>query len=132
MVLCLPTHVHFNIKCQVSMSTFIVKDFVIHTINNWFIGKHFKSLTTCLSQVSGMEHGGGPRKRASTFRFTEYQLCELTKRFKVDPYIKQTEKQLMARNLGIKLSSITNWFKEQRRPEQNLANEVSNATIVTG
>ena len=135
MFLCLPTHVHvhvhFNIKCQGSLFTFMVKYFLLYTINNCFIGKHFEPSTTSLSQASEMDRGGGPCKRSSSFRFTEYQLCELKKRFKSDPHIKGIEKQLMAKNLGITVSSLANWFKVQRRLDRNLATEVSNATIGT-
>ena len=85
-----------------------------------------------MSQVSGMEYGGVPRKRKKRFQFTEYQRFELEKKFKSDPYIKGIEKKRMAENLGITMTALTNWFKTHRRLERNLANEVSNATIVTG
>ena len=97
-----------------------------------FIGKHSESSTGCLSQVSGMRLGGGPIKRASTFRFSEFQLSELKKRFKSDPHIKGIEKELMAKNLGISVTSLKNWFEAQRKLERNLPNKVRNATIVKG
>ena len=103
----------------------------LYNTNNCFIGKHFESSTTSLSQVFGMEHGGCPRKRTAYCRFTEYQLSEMKKRFKSDPHIKGIEKQLMAKNLGISMTALADWFKAQRKLERKLANEVSNATIVT-
>ena len=71
-------------------------------------------------------------KEKSPSQFTEYQLSEMEKKFKSDPNIKGIEKQMMAKNLGITMSALENWFKAQRRLERKFANKVSNATIVTG
>ena len=80
-----------------------------------------------------MEHGGvlGKRPRKSQSRFTEYQLAELEKRFKIDPYIKGMEKELMAENLGTTQAAVANWFDVRRRRKRRLASEASNATVVT-
>ena len=77
-----------------------------------------------------MEHGGVPRKRRNTVEFTEYQLSELEKRFKIDPYIQGVEKELMANNLGITKAVVANWFNSERRRERNLAKKASNATVI--
>ena len=77
-----------------------------------------------------MEHGGVRRKRKTNFRFTENQLFKLNKRFRNDPYIKGTEKELMAKNLDVTPSAIKNWFYTKRlRQKQHLASETSNATV---
>ena len=80
-----------------------------------------------------MEHGGVPRKRKALVRFTDYQLSELEKRFKGDPYIKGIEKELVAKNLGTTQAALTAWFYLKRRQTRQLANEAtcSNATVVT-
>ena len=78
-----------------------------------------------------MEHGGVSRKRKPPFRFTEYQLSELRKRFKSDPYITGIEKELLANHLGITLTAVKNWFKRERlRLNGSRASEASNVTIV--
>ena len=79
-----------------------------------------------------MEYGAVPRKRARPFHFTEYQLSAMEKKFKKDPHIKGIEKKLMAKNLGITPIALANWFSAQRYLERKLANEINNATIVTG
>ena len=85
-----------------------------------------------MSQESEMEYRGLPRKRASPFQFTEFQLVELQKKFKSYPYIKGIEKRMMATNLGITPTALENWFRTQRGLQPNLAVEVINSTIVTG
>ena len=77
-----------------------------------------------------MEHGRVPRKRRTTVELTEYQLSELEKRFKSDPYIKGAEKELMAKNLGITKVLVEKWFHYERRRKRNLAKEASNATVI--
>ena len=94
------------------------------------LGKHSETSTSCLSQVSGMEHGRVPCKRRRTFKLTEYQLSEFEKRFKSDPYIKGVEKELMANNLGITKTLVSNWFIYERRLKRNIAKEASNATVI--
>ena len=71
--------------------------------------------TACLNQASETEQRRISRKRTRSSRFTEYQLCELNKRFRSEPYIKGMEKELMAKNLGVSLSSLSSWFYRQRR-----------------
>ena len=44
-------------------------------------------------------------KRASSSRFTEYQLSKLN-RFKSDPFIKGKEKELLAKNLGTTMTAV--------------------------
>ena len=79
-----------------------------------------------------MEHERVPRKRKPTVRFTDYQLSELKKRFKSDPYIKGIEKELIAKNLGTTQTAVQRWFKVERmKLKRNLANEASNVTVVT-
>ena len=77
-----------------------------------------------------MEHGEVSSIR-SYVRFTEYQLSELEKRFKIDPYIKGMEKELMAENLGTSQSAIEEWFSGKCKRRRKLAKKVSNATILT-
>ena len=76
-----------------------------------------------------MEHEGVSCKRSYS-RFTEYQLSELEKRFKIDPYIKGMEKVLMAENLGSTQTAVAEWFRSKRKRKRRLANEASNATVV--
>ena len=79
-----------------------------------------------------MEHERVPRKRKPTVRFTEYQLSELKKRFKIDPYIKGREKELMAKNLDTTQTAVTNWFNVERmKLKRNLSNEACNVTVLT-
>ena len=102
--------------------------FLLYTL----IGNQLETPTSCLSQAFGMEHGGVPRKRKPFVRFTEYQLSELKKRFKSDPYIKGIEKELMAKNLGTTQTAVQRWFKvEHMKLKRNLPNEASNVTVVT-
>ena len=76
--------------------------------------------TACMNQVSETEQKRISRKRKFRTGFSEYQLSEMKKRFKSDPYIKGMEKELMAKNLGISLSSLSNWFYRQRCLKQKL------------
>ena len=76
-----------------------------------------------------MEHEGVSCKRRYS-RFTEYQLSELEKRFKIDPYIKGMEKVLIAENLGSTQTAVAEWFSSKRKRKRRLANEASNATVV--
>ena len=55
---------------------------------------------------------------------SNYQLSELTKRFKSDPYLTGVEKELMGKHLGISPGSLQNWFARKRRVEKE-ANELS-------
>ena len=99
-------------------------------LNKISLDEHFEAQATSFSQVSKAEHKGVPSKRASSSRFTEYQLSELNKRFKSDPYIKGTDKELFAKNLGITMATVKSWFcRERKRLKQCLANEASNATV---
>ena len=97
------------------MSSTLIKACVWFIDNKIFLGKHSEAPTTCLSQVSGTEHRGVLGKRTPQSRFTEYQLSELKKRFKSDPYITGVEKELMAKNLGTTTIAITNWFSRKRK-----------------
>ena len=95
------------------------------------IGQLFKATTTILNQVSEIEHGGVPRKRTTTSRFTENQLSILKKRFRNDPYIKKPERELFAKYLGVTQNAIDNWFQKERvRQKRYLANEACNATVL--
>ena len=58
------------------------------------------------------------RKRRSYTRLTEYQRFELNKWYEMNPYLKGKEKEAMARNLGITIRYIENWFKRRRRWEK--------------
>ena len=58
------------------------------------------------------------RKRLFSTRLNEFQLSELKKRYKMDPYIKGVEKECMARNLGISPTRIELWFSQRRRKER--------------
>ena len=53
--------------------------------------------TACLKQVSETEQQRVSCKRKPTLGFSEYQLSEMKKRFKSDPYCKGMEKELMAK-----------------------------------
>ena len=72
----------------------------------------------CLRTPSDSGHKANPRKRQYSSRLNEFQLSELNKRYKMDPYIKGAEKECMARNLGISRSRITFWFSERRKKER--------------
>ena len=99
-------------------------------LNKTSLDKHFETQTTSFSQESKIEHRGVPCKRPSSSRFTEHQLSELNKRFRSDPFIKGTEKELLAKNLGLTLTAVKNWFYyERNKLKQRLANEASNATV---
>ena len=99
-------------------------------LNKTFLGEDFEAPTTSFSQVSKTEHRGVPCRRASSSRFTEYQLSELNKRFKSDPYIKGVEKEFLAKNLDITLTAVENYFYlERKRLKRHLANQASNATV---
>ena len=95
------------------------------------LDKHFEAPTTSFSQVPETGLSGVPRKRTSS-QLTELQLSELKKKFKSDPYIKGIEKELLANNLGITTTAVTNWFSWERiKLKRHLSNEAHNATIVT-
>ena len=57
-------------------------------------------------------------KRSGGTVFTEYQLSELKKRYKVDQYIQGKEKEAMAKSLGISKSRVSYWFKYMRQKEK--------------
>ena len=80
-----------------------------------YIGKYSESPTTCLSPVSETEHRGVLGKRTTQTWFTQYQLSELKKEFKSDPYITGVEKKMMAKNLGITQARVANWFCKERK-----------------
>ena len=76
--------------------------------------------TDCSSTLSHTGHEGNPRKkpRSGYTGFTEYQFSELTKRYKMNPYIQRMEKEWMSKNLGLSLRCIGHWFRERRKREQ--------------
>ena len=105
---------HFNNKGQVFLFTLIVAHYsAICTLYMYIIGNQLETPTSCLSQAFGMDYGGVSRKRKAHFRFTEYQLSELRKRFKSDPHLTGIEKELIAKNLGTTQSSVNSWFKSE-------------------
>ena len=72
----------------------------------------------CLRSPSDSGQQDIPRKRTLSSRLSEFQLSELTKRYKLDPYIKGAEKELMSRHLGITPSRVQIWFSERRKKER--------------
>ena len=78
-------------------------------LNKTSLDKNSEAPTTSISQVSKTQHRRVPCKRASPSRLTEYQLCELKKRFKSDACIKGVEKELLAKSFGITQSAARNW-----------------------
>ena len=95
------------------------------------IDKLFESPTTSLSNVSETGHRVVPHRGTGYFPFTEYQLSQLKRRFRSCPYIKGKQKKLMAKDLGIPRNLLLSWYRHQRNLKRRLANEASNATIVT-
>ena len=74
--------------------------------------------TDCSRTMSDTEQERISRKRPISTLLTEFQLSELKKRYKMSPYIKGEEKKTMARNLGITLTRIENWFRTRRKNEE--------------
>ena len=56
-------------------------------------------------------------KRSHLTEFSEYQLSELRKRYKVDKYIQGKEKEAMAKSLGVSMSRVSDWFKCTRKKD---------------
>ena len=82
--------------------------------------------------MSETDHRRDPCKRTTSSRFNKDQLSELKKRFKSGRYLKKGEKELIAKNIGVTMTAVENWFCwERRRQRQHLANEANNATEVT-
>ena len=67
-------------------------------------------------QISQFETGQkiNQHKRKCWTRFTEYQLHELRKRFKINPFIVGHEKTSLSRKLGLSTQSVKSWFKTER------------------
>ena len=81
--------------------------------------------TEFMSVLSKIRLGINPHKRKLRSSFTDYQLSELTKRFKASPYIKGQEKKSMARNLGLSTQSIRLWFSHERERLQREAKKTN-------
>ena len=71
---------------------------------------HFEILTDFSMSLSDTGVKGIPRKRS----FSGYQLSELRKRYKLDPYVVGVEKEAMCKRLGMSERQIENWFKHRR------------------
>ena len=73
------------------------------------------SSTDSSSIQSSTGHKTIPNKRKLYSRLTQFQLSELNKRFKMNPYLTGEEKESMSRNLDISMNRLAIWFKDKRR-----------------
>ena len=113
-------YTHFNLSQSADISCYMFMYFV-HILHNlkMSIKARIKILTDCSRPLADMKKDTIGSKRSHSTGFSEYQLIELRKRYKVDPYIKGKEKEAMAKSLGISMQKLFHWFKNKRQREKN-------------